>query len=89
MHAFSVDFIYHRDCCYELRPLMQCVCTCGAVDNRTQHSGYDTVALPATLLCSHRLLQMQRFLLPLMRRDVAERPLRNPDKIALKGLLGI
>lgn len=67
---------------------MQYVCTCGAVDNRTQHFGYDTVALPTTLLCSHRLLQMQRFLLPLVRRDVAERPLRNADKIALKGLLG-
>lgn len=89
MHAFSVDFMYHHcDCCYELRPLMQYVCTCGAVDNRTQRFGYDTVALPTTLLCSHRLLQMQRFLLPLVRRDVAERPLRNADKIALKGLLG-
>lgn len=63
-------------------------CTCAAADNRTQHFGSDTVALPATLLCSHRLLQMQRFLLPLVRGDVAERPLGNAAKIALKGLLG-
>lgn len=68
---------------------MQYVCTCGAGDNRTQHFGYDTVALPATLLCSHRLLQMQRSLLPLERRDVSERPLRKAEKITLKGLLGV
>lgn len=89
MHAFSVDFVSRRcACCYGLRPLMRYGCTCAAADNRTQRFGSDTVALPATLLCSHRLLEMQRFLLPLVRRDVAERPLRSADKIALKGLLG-
>lgn len=31
---------------------MRYVCTCGAVDNRTQHFGYDTVALPTTLLAA-------------------------------------
>lgn len=28
MHAFYIDFTCHCDCCYELRPLMQCVCVC-------------------------------------------------------------
>lgn len=54
MHALCIDLVYHRDCCRELRPLMQCVCTCGAVDNRSQRFGYDIVALPTSLLCSHR-----------------------------------
>lgn len=25
MHAFYIDFTCHCDCCYEFRPLMQCV----------------------------------------------------------------
>lgn len=54
MHALYIDLVYRRDCCRESRPLMQCVCTCGAVDNRSQRFGYDIVALPTSLLCSHR-----------------------------------
>lgn len=49
----------------ERRALTRAVCTCAAGERRTQHFGYGTVAVPATLLCSHGLLQMQRFLLPL------------------------
>lgn len=44
---------------------MQYVCACGAVDNRSQHFGYHVVALPTVLLCNHRLLQIQTFLVPL------------------------
>lgn len=67
MHAFSVDFVSSlwlvlraagtdAGCVY--------VC-CRRGEERTQHFGYGTVAVPATLLCSHGLLQMQRLLLPL------------------------
>lgn len=87
MHALCIDLVYHRDCCRELRPLMQCVCTCGAVDNRSQRFGYDIVALPTSLLCSHRCYKCRDSCSPPVRRDVVARPLRNADKIAVKSLL--